>query len=333
MTPPFFYHLTKKRKVERVNYNLNLSNPPKDRIILETLYTAISPGTELSAFLGMPPLRPTTKKYPRLMGYCNISRIISMGLDVQGYEIGDTVMTHSAHRSNDSISANEILCTIDGKADLVSASTTYLFHLGYSACLKANITLGHSVAIVGLGVLGATSAAVASLSGASVDGFSNHNKLEKNYKKFGIRNIVKKSELLMESSYDVVISTSNSWDDWMLALKLVRPGGTISVLGFPGRGQTPNIENPLCSSYFYDKQITLSACGYVPDVEISEQDLRFTLKRNCKFLLSLILKNKLPAKELIIQVKDAEELPTIYEEMTKADRDFGTYVLDWNGKK
>jgi threonine dehydrogenase-like Zn-dependent dehydrogenase len=325
---PFVYKLVAPESLI-VEFDEDLISPPDaDQILTKTVVSAISPGTELSAWRGDPPLRPTKNIYPRLMGYCNVAQVTHVGSDVDNFTSGDLVLTHSSHRSHDKISASEVLCKVPQGADPVLASTSYLFHLGYSACLKAKVKAGHNVAVVGLGTLGLTSAAAANLAGAIVDGYSNQ-KLPP--EAFMLSEMHSKKNVRKLDYADVVITTSNSWPDWSLALELARPGGTVAVLGFPGRGHTIVDQNPLDSKHFYDKQLTITACGYMPNLSVSPQNIRFTLKRNCTYLLKKILDGRLPAQAIIQDIIDARELQRLYTEMTVNRKGSGTFVLDWTG--
>lgn len=328
MQTPCVYKLVSPKRLVAECDQESVSPPEADQILMETVVSAISPGTELSAWRGDPPLRPTTNIYPRLMGYCNVARVTQVGHNVKDWKPGDLVLSHSSHRSHDKISADNILCKIPLGADPVLGSTVYLFHLGYSACLKANVQAGHSVAVVGLGTLGLTSAAVANLSGAIVNGYSDQKPPSE---AFRLSEVHSKKNVQKLSYADVVIITSNKWSDWKLALELARPGGVVAVLSFPGRGQAACDENPLDSKYFYDKQLTLMACGHVPDLQVSPQEVRFTLKRNCSFLLKKILDDRLPAQAIIDEIRDAKELPSLYREMAISRRGSGTVILDWTG--
>ncbi len=50
-----------------------------DKILCKTLVSAISPGTEIAAYDGLPPLHPI-KAYPRLVGYCNVAELLLLDL-------------------------------------------------------------------------------------------------------------------------------------------------------------------------------------------------------------------------------------------------------------
>ena len=288
MASPFLFKLTNPFQLEMHPDPDSVSAPTAEQVCIKTVYSAISPGTEIAAYKGDSPLRPTTKIYPRLQGYCNVGRITTIGAKVDNWQVGDLVLTHSAHRSHDRIPLTDIICRIPKSADLPSASTTYLFHLAYNACLRTGMVAGNTVAVIGLGTLGLTSGSVARLFGAKVSGFSNNAKDKIDLIKFGFSNIYQKSADNHENKADIVITTSNHWDDWQLAMQLARPGGKIAVLGFPGRGQSNPSMNPLASEFFYDKQLSVISCGYSPNQDVPKQDVRFTLKRNCQYLLSEI---------------------------------------------
>lgn len=330
MQSPYVYRLIAPETLVAEDDRDAVSPPNENQVLTETVFSAISPGTELAAWRGDPPLRPTANMFPRLVGYCNVARITQVGAGVGDWKPGDMVLSHSAHRSHDKILASDILCAVPDDADLALVTTSYLFHLGYSACLKANVRSGHNVAVIGLGTLGLTSAAAANLAGAIVTGYSDQSPPPE---AFHLSAVHPKGDASKLGYADVVITTSNKWSDWTLALELARPGGVVVVLGFPGRGQPRYDRNPLDSQFFYDKQLTFTACGFMPDLSATPQEIRFTLKRNCAFLVDAILAERLPAKALIEEIRDASELPGLYKEMAVSRNGSGTVVLDWTASQ
>lgn len=297
-------------------------------IQVRTLFSAISPGTELAAYTGLPPLRETAKPYPRLVGYCNVGEVIAVPEGQEALSRGELVLTHACHGSHFYVTAGEILARIPRGADLPAATTTYLFHLGYAAALKGEIRAGFKVAVIGLGTLGLTSASLARLCGAHVTGFSSHIRADSSLAPFGIDE-VRDKHAPEPDEFDVVVTTSNAWPDWKLAMILARRGGRIVVLGFPGRGVPAPDFNPLASRWFYDKQLTVTACGHTPSLDAEPIDVRFTLKRNCSYLLEEILRGRLPARDLIAEIRPASELAAVYEELDQDRRQGRTVVLDW----
>ena len=62
----------------------------KDHLRAETLYTFVSPGTELRTLAGH---YGADKKYPLIPGYSTISRVVEVGSAVKGYQVGDLLST------------------------------------------------------------------------------------------------------------------------------------------------------------------------------------------------------------------------------------------------
>jgi len=316
---------------------LDIENLADDRVAAETIFSAISPGTEISAFKGDPPLRPM-KVYPRVVGYCNIAQIIAVGKSVSDYQAGDYILTHQSHRSAFICPAEGIITIVPADADLAKASTTYLFHLGYSALMKGDVRPGHNLVVVGLGTLGLATVAVSRFFGTKTFALTGRNDILPLARDLGADTALNKNEPTLkdtiaseshETGIDVVVTTSNSWQDWKLALSLPRKGGKICVLGFPGRTDAIPDFNPLDSRYFYDNQLSLIACGYTPDTQLLPHDIRFNLKRNCKFLLEQIINNNLPAHRIISSIEPWTKIEDIYQTMALRKDPIITAVLQW----
>lgn len=305
----------------------------------KTRYSAISPGTESAAFIGVPPLRPM-ELYPRLIGYCNVAYVEEIGRGVLGLEVGDLVYSHQSHRSEFVCPASKVI-KLDKGCDPVAVSTAYLFHLGYSALLAANYNAGERVAVIGLGTLGLTSTAVASMSGADVVAMSNQSVALERASSIGAVQAVCKPRQTDASSYDniaedmladLVILTSSSWSDYLLALCMAREGGRVCIMGFPGREDPIPGFNPLDSRYFYDKQLTICACGYTTDLDVPSRDKRFTLKRNMEYLVRKINTRQLDPGIIISEVAPWEDLGDVYDAMSKREPGLFTVVLDWEDR-
>jgi threonine dehydrogenase-like Zn-dependent dehydrogenase len=325
------------KQISVKNKILDIDNLKHDQVAAETYFTAISPGTEISAFKGDPPLRPM-KVYPRVVGYCNIAKIIAIGKSVCDYNVGDFILTHQSHRSAFICSADQILALVPSSADLARTSTTYLFHLGYNALMKGGVRPGHNLAILGLGTLGLSTVAVSKFFGANTFAISGRNEILPLAEELGAKLAFNKNDLKIEEmlapetgniGIDIVVTTSNSWPDWNLALKLPRKGGKICVIGFPGRTDPIPDFNPLDSRYFYDQQLSIVACGYTPDKELPPHDLRFNLKRNCKFLLEQIINNNLPANRIVSSIEPWTKIEDIYQNMAARKDLTITVVLEW----
>jgi threonine dehydrogenase-like Zn-dependent dehydrogenase len=307
------------------------------QVLAKTLFSAVSPGTEVAAFANAPPLRPS-KMYPRLVGYCNLAEVIGVGSAVTDLKPAARILTHQSHRSAFICEEDQILARVSPEIDGATASTTYLFHLGYNALLRGGFQPGFRVAVLGLGLLGLTTVSLARVFGGEVIGLSNYTEARDAAREFGAAITLAKDRAQIEKELtdltgnegvDLVVTTSNRWEDWELALRIPRAGGTIAVLGFPGRGQLPPSFNPLGSETFYDRQLTIVACGYSPFLHTSSQDLFHSKPRNCQILLRLIGRGQLPARRLITDIVPWDQLDVVYRRLIGRQMAPGTTVLDW----
>ncbi|HZU83466.1 MAG TPA: zinc-binding dehydrogenase, partial [Polyangiaceae bacterium] len=304
-------------------------------IAARTLFTAISPGTELAAYRGDPPLRPGPV-YPRLVGYCNVAEILAVGSGVDGLAPGERILTFQSHRSAFVCDAREVVAKVPARVESRPAAVTYLFQLGYNAILKGGLLPGHHLGVLGLGTLGLATVALGARFGADVHAFSDQEGLRSAALGLGAQHAwakdVAAAEIARASGgfgLDLVVTTSNSWADWRLALELPRKEGTIAVLGFPGRAEGPPPFNPIASEFFYDRQLRLVAAGQSPEIDAMPHEVRFTVKRNCAFLLDLIARNALAAERLIGFEAPYRDLVAAYEALDARSGRPGTGVLRW----
>jgi threonine dehydrogenase-like Zn-dependent dehydrogenase len=324
-----FVRLLGPRKLVFMQEQIDVAKVGLNEIVVATEFSAISPGTELSAYLGLPPLRPGPV-YPRYQGYCNCGRIIKVGSNVKTVAIGDRVLTNAAHRSHYRMQEQDIITTVPVGMNGADASVTYLFHLGYAALLRANVRGGQRVAVVGVGALGIASIAVSCAIGAEVAAISGRQQALSRARYFGASVTCGPGEAVVDAlQADVVITTSNVWRDWITALRAAKRGGVVAVLGFPGRGEQPPEFNPLDSQYLYDKQLTLMGVGQLLDEVPGSRSPSQQLRANMSHLVTLISEGRLPAKELASHVLPAKDIERAYEDLLARRGDVLTYVLQW----
>jgi threonine dehydrogenase-like Zn-dependent dehydrogenase len=299
---------------------LDLARLGERQIAAKTLFSAVSTGTELAAYRGDPPLRPTPSPYPRLVGYCNVAEVVSVGRHATRFRVGDLILTGQSHRSVFVCEEESVHLKLPAGADPRLTSTAYLFHLGYASLLSAGVQAGQRVSVIGLGTLGLGTVACARMMGVEVKAVSAQPASLELASRWGACP-VPKAEAGNAADSDCVVLTSNLWEDWLLALKMARSGGFVAVLGFPGRGQPPPAFNPLDSQWFYDKRLTLKATGPTDSLE--------QLRRHLAFLVDEIAGGRLDAEKLVSKTINWQELPNLYAEMAANRGSVLTAVLKW----
>lgn len=304
----------------------------------ETLVSAISPGTELAAWTGAPPLRPGPV-YPRVNGYCNVARVLESAPGTRHAQPGDRVLSFTSHRSHFDLADADVLAVIPDSLSSEAASVAYLYHLGYNSILRADVRPGSRVLVVGLGALGMAAVSMAHLAGADVAAVSGQPALRDMALKAGARVASPRQEFAAEAVWparqgqaagaDVVVLTTGSWDDWRFALQAATVRGTVAVLGFPGRGLPMPADNPLDPQYFYLKQLRIEAVGMSPEIADSRGFLPFNERANLAWIMDLLANGRLDPSGFTRHVAPASTLAAVYDQLLARTAGQLTSLLSW----
>lgn len=304
----------------------------KKAILARTIYSAISPGTELAAYSGAHQLRAGTS-YPRLLGYCNVSEVISIDPDVKVVKKGDHIITFQSHRDIFSIDAHEVLSIVPKGVSLKDAACSYLFHLGYAATINLNILQGLNVAVFGGGCLGLSTAIMQSFSAQNVTIFSDiKSKNIKYQQEKKIFNTARRKALdssKYKDFFDIAIVTTNSFEDLQHCLKCLKDRGKIGILGFPGRDGQALEFNPFQSDYFYVKQLTYQAIGLLPESPDDRNFLRFNEHANINFILNLFKQKKISHKIFAPKTYHYTNLDKCYDDLHTRISPAKTHLIKW----
>ncbi|OHA13829.1 MAG: hypothetical protein A2909_00815 [Candidatus Tagabacteria bacterium RIFCSPLOWO2_01_FULL_39_11] len=334
--PGLFVELKKPKKIFFHPVAIDSDKLKFSEIIAQTVITAISPGTEVAAYKGDPPLH-SGKIYPRLLGYCNVAKILYVGKKVANFKPGDLILTDQSHRSVFKMPASEILAPVPNSVVPEQAALAYLYNLGRVALTNGEIKKGSRVAVIGLGALGLAAVAQAKLANARIVALSASQAKLRIAKKIGAHNALLKTDkdIVQEvkksfngKGADIVVTTSNGWSDWKLALQLPRKNGIISVLSFPGRTEGAPKFNPLDPRYFYAGKINIISADLGNNPGQREPELK-TLQKNCRKILKDISKKKLNPSYLTSGIYPADQITRAYQKLLSRNGKEVTYLLDW----
>lgn len=176
---------TGPRMVDFESYDDAPLGPHELRV--RTLYSGISAGTEMTSYRGSNPYlskhwdaknrlflasESPSQTYPLSgFGYEEVGQVVEISPDVTGLKVGDIVYGTWGHRTHHVL--QEEYANKRVKPDALEPILAIYSHLGpiaLNGILDANIHVGETVAIFGLGVLGQIIAQLARLSGARVLG-------------------------------------------------------------------------------------------------------------------------------------------------------------------
>ena len=300
-----------------------------EQVYVETEVTALSTGTDLGNYLGNSTDIPGAPDYPRAVGYSNVGVVRAVGTDAGSLQVGQRVFSLKPHQSAYIAHRSEMLAPVPDGVSSEQASLAYLAQLGMAAMRHARYESGESVAVVGLGVIGLGTVAIARAMGATVTAVANSPVRAKSASEVGAHHVYVTGDGEPPSDIDVVVLTANPWSAFRLSVEMARRGGRISILGFPGRREPlPNF-NPLDPTWFYGKQLTLIGAGFSPRVECQPAELRFNLRRNLEYLFSLMASGAVCLEPIITHRIPAEHMRDAYELAKQHSKSLIAAVFDW----
>ncbi len=307
---------------------LNADEIAPDQVYVETLVTALSTGTDLGNYLGDSEYVPGAPAYPRAVGYSNVGVVTRAGMDVHALHVGDRVFSMRPHLSAYIAGDGELLVRIPDAVESGEASLLYLAQLGLAAMRQVDYEAGESVAVIGMGVIGLCTVAVARALGAQVTAVANAPLRAETAKRLGAHRVLLAGEEV-QPEFDIVILTANQWDAYRQAVEMARTCGRVSVLGFPGRGQPAPDFNPLDPRWFYAKQLMLRGAGLSARLECAPHELRFNLRRNLELILALLASGEVSFAPVISHKLPAERMRDAYELARAHDRNLMGAVFAW----
>jgi predicted dehydrogenase/threonine dehydrogenase-like Zn-dependent dehydrogenase len=250
---------------------------------------------------------------PLPLGYCNVGKVIAVGEGVNEFKIGNRVASNGHHAEIVCIPKNLVANIPDDVSD-EEACFTVIGSIGLQGIRLLKPTLGETIVVVGLGLIGLITAQLLKANGCNVIGVDiDVNKLAM-CERWGIipfnpmnGDVVKFVEHQTNNiGADGVIITASAKNNDIIsqAAKMSRKRGRIILVGVVGL----NINR----SDFYEKELTFQvSCSYGPgrydeDYEQNGLDypipfVRWTEKRNFEAILNSISSKNLSVKDLITE--------------------------------
>jgi predicted dehydrogenase/threonine dehydrogenase-like Zn-dependent dehydrogenase len=279
-------------------------------------------------------LRPTINAVlnklgqPLPLGYCNVGRVVAVGKGVEGFSIGDRVASNGPHAEYVSVPKNLVVQIPAGVSD-EEATFTVIGAIGLQGIRLAKPTLGETVVVVGLGLIGLVTVQLLKANGCRVIGFDYDNGKVELARKFGIE-AVNPGESIDQVGYvqnatrnngaDAVIITASNKSNEIISqsAKMSRKRGRIILVGVIGLD--------ISRADFYEKELTFQvSCSYGPGrydehYEQKGQDyplpfVRWTEKRNFETILNAIASGSIDVKGLITERITLDNYNEIYSDM------------------
>lgn len=261
---------------------------------------------------------------PLPLGYCNVGKVIAVGEGVNDFKIGDRVASNGQHAEFVCVPQN-LVAHIPGNVSDEEAAFTVIGSIGLQGIRLLNPTLGETVVVVGLGLIGLLTAQLLLANGCRVIGSDIDESKLAMAKAWGVipfnplkGDVVKfVEEQTRGVGADGVIITASAKNNDIIsqAARMSRKRGRIILVGVVGLD--------LSRAEFYEKELSFQvSCSYGPgrydeNYEQKGTDyplpfVRWTEKRNFEAVLQAISSGHLKVKEMITEVVALGDYQKIY---------------------
>lgn len=266
---------------------------------------------------------------PLVLGYCNVGIVAELGSEVDGFKIGDRVVSNGAH--SDIVKVPKNLCArIPDNVEDAQAAFVVVASIGLQGIRLAKPTLGESFVVTGVGLIGLLTVQLLIAHGCRVLAIDfDDSKLEL-ARQFGAVTcnpgkgedpVAAGMAFSRGHGVDGVIITASTKvsDPVTQAARMSRKRGRIVMVGVTGL--------ELNRADFYEKELSFQvSCSYGPgrydsNYEDKGQDypigfVRWTEQRNFEAVLDMLASGQLNVKPLISHQFNFEDAALAYQALT-----------------
>lgn len=201
----------------------------RGQVTIETLYSAVSPGTERAQYLEQPNAKVARPFRP---GYSAVGRVVAVGPDVDGLRVGDLVATNGLrHQSVGSVPVAQVAEVPDG-VDPRAAALVELAVIASVGHEVAPARAGAPFGVIGAGVIGVMSGRLAGARGAGPVTYVARSRSREAVAE-GSRFLVADDRPVDELAVPVVHDAVGTESSLAVALRAVGADGTVVILGSP----------------------------------------------------------------------------------------------------
>ena len=263
---------------------------------------------------------------PLAMGYCNVGEVVEVGAGVTGYAVGDRVASNGKHAELVAVPVNLCAKVPDAVPD-EAAAFTVLGAIALQGIRLAQPTLGETVVVTGLGLIGLVTVQLLRAQGCRVLGLDFDADKLALARRFGAEVVDLKSgadPVAAAQAYSrgrgvdavIVTASTKSSEPMHQAALMCRKRGRIVLVGVTGL--------ELSRADFFEKELTFQvSCSYGPgrydpNYEDKGQDyplgfVRWTEQRNFEAVLDMLAEGRLDVEPLVSHRFGVAEAERAYE--------------------
>jgi threonine dehydrogenase-like Zn-dependent dehydrogenase len=307
-------------------------------------HTATSPGSNVYIF--------QTGSYtgvwegvPQECIYMGSGVVTALGEGVEHLAVGDRVAMNGIGHQEYAVVAGDRAHRIPDSVDAAGASVSYLAGWAVSALHLGRYAAAETVAVVGLGLVGASAALVADLMGARVIGIDVAPERGAFGETLGLTAVIDGStadadEVVAMAAgprgVDLILETSGAWTGFEQAFTIARDYTRIALMGLyrrpPSGAYALELHKMLYGfpSKLHYKKIDIVGCGYDPESAPPDGPYTFTREGNYAYLLEQAGRGKIDLGKLVTHTFAADEIESVLQRFADGDKSMIGAVFTWD---
>lgn len=267
---------------------------------------------------------------PLALGYSSSGTIIALGKGLEGYKVGDRVACAGsgyAVHAEYAIVPKNLLTPLPPEVDFETAAFSTLGAIALQGFRLAEAQIGENVAVIGLGLLGLLSVAIAHAAGCRVFGIDLDPLRAALGEQFGAKTTTRAQaesagmSFTKDNGFDTVLicAATSSNDPVELAGQIARDQGKVVAVGAVGMDIPRRV--------YFDKELSFQVSRsygpgrYDPNYEEKGQDypigyVRWTEGRNLDAFVNLLATKQIDVTPLITHRFPIDDSPQAYDLIT-----------------
>jgi len=299
------------------------SMPGPGEILIKTVLSAISPGTERAVYLG---LDNVPFDYPHVPGSSQVGRVVAVGVGAE-LQVGQMVFTTGPHASLYRVPSQRAIA-VSSAVPLEAAAMTHMGFVALHGVREASIEPGEQVVVLGCGLIGQLAAQLAQLAGGEVVAIATSPERLEVAKACGVNRVLdarRERAVFAGLRASVVIEATGNPEALRDAALAAADGARVILLG-SSRG----VSRALDLTVWQRRQLqvigahvrTVPVFDTIPGV--------WSWRRECETFLQFLTQRRLIVAPLITRRATPGRAPRIFADLARPEDKSVAVLLDWS---
>ncbi len=308
--------------------------PAGRQVLLRTLYSFVSTGTERAKLVGLQKIG-----FPWVAGNRAVSEVLAIGPDVTDVRPGDCVLAHTPHASH--VLTDGFRVAVPASVPLQQAAASALALVALTALRVSPPQLGDVVVVVGLGPVGLIAAQLYEAAGVEVVGIDRDPARLRLATALGISHVVLAGgedtliavrKATGEAGARIVIEATGIPSVVPQCFDFARQGGELVLLGSP-RGTEMADVTPIYERMHLwrpHSSVTVKGAHEWQFPAYRTPFTRHSIEENAEAIFALIARGRLDLSRVIDHVVPAAEAPRAYDGLRTDPGSWSGILFDWS---